>query len=88
MAAKDQITWETIGRAILGCLAALLIWTGNALCDRVDRLESNQIRIMVHLGVSPEYTHSEGPVGLLSPVCAEPWESNQPESQKTPPKSP
>lgn len=40
-------------KTVAGLFLALLVYQGKCLCDRIDKLERNQVRIMVCLGIEP-----------------------------------
>ncbi len=40
-------------KVLLGLLLGILAYQGKQICSRMDALEKNQVRIMVHLGLPP-----------------------------------
>lgn len=85
---KTFVTMEGLTKGVLALLLGLLIWTGQGIIDRVERLETNQITIMVKMGIAPQAQKIRGSTTLLSPVHAKSWESKHSERPETAPDSP
>lgn len=51
---------EKILQTALGILLAMLIWQGKTLLERVQTVERNQIRVMIKLGIEPQYSADSG----------------------------
>ncbi len=88
VASKTLLTMEGLTKGVVALLLGLLIWTGQQLIDRVERLETNQITIMVKMGIEPKAQKIHGTATLISPVYAESWQSIHSEGPKTAPNSP
>ena len=88
VASKTMWTVQGLTKGVVALLLGLLIWTGQQLIDRIERLETNQITIMVKMGIEPKAQKIRGTATLISPVHAESCESIHSEGPKTAPNSP
>lgn len=61
---------DALLKVVAGLFLSLLVYQGKCLCDRVESLERNQIRIMVSLGIEPISWESLTSHGAQVPMAA------------------
>ena len=76
---------DNLLRVVAGLLLALLCWTGNKLVNRVERLEANQQRLMVRMGVEPIAHEKRGLWRASGTAFAKPMEPDTPKKTEISP---